>query len=277
MTGDPLREQLRRRASFLKEMGLDYGLARPGWQAGRDVPPSRPPSAVRPEGSAPTPSRRTAAAAGAVGPGSALPPDAGSRGPAAGTAEAGEALRLVRETLGDCRRCRLCERRTQIVFGVGSPSARIMFIGEGPGADEDAQGEPFVGRAGRLLTDIIQKGMGLRRADVYIANIVKCRPPENREPQPDEVEQCLPFLEGQIRAIAPEVIVGLGKTAVQALLGCPVQITKARGQWTDFKGIPLMPTFHPSYLLRNPSAKREVWLDIQEVLARLGLPVPRKP
>jgi DNA polymerase len=152
-----------------------------------------------------------------------------------------------------------------------------MFVGEGPGADEDRQGIPFVGRAGQLLTDIITKGMGLSRDDVYIANVVKCRPPKNREPQPDEVETCLPFLEAQIEAIHPEVIVALGKSAVQALLSTPVQITKFRGQWTNFHGIDLMPTFHPSYLLRNPSAKRDVWQDIQQVMARLGIALPQRP
>jgi DNA polymerase len=131
-----------------------------------------------------------------------------------------------------------------------------------------------VGRAGQLLTDIIQKGMGLKRSDVYIANVVKCRPPENRKPLPDEIAACLPFLEAQIAAVSPEVIVALGATALEALLGRQAPITRVRGQWMEWRGVPLMPTFHPSYLLRNPAAKREVWLDIQAVMARLGLPPP---
>lgn len=152
-----------------------------------------------------------------------------------------------------------------------------MFVGEGPGADEDRSGEPFVGRAGQLLTDIITKGMGLSRAQVYIANVVKCRPPENRTPLPDEAATCLPFLEAQISAIGPEVIVALGATACTHLLGVQVQITKFRGTWSNFRGIPLMPTFHPSYLLRNPpGARRKVWEDVQQVLLRLGLPIPGK-
>jgi DNA polymerase len=191
-----------------------------------------------------------------------------------GAGEAPSDLESIRTGMGDCRRCKLCEKRNTIVFGVGDPRARLMFIGEGPGADEDAQGIPFVGRAGRLLTDIITKGMGIRREDVYIANIVKCRPPENRNPEPDEVAACLPFLEAQIRAVAPEVIVTLGRVPLNSLLGYAGPMGKARGIWTDYQGIPLMPTFHPSYLLRNPAAKRDVWDDIQQVMARLGLKAP---
>jgi DNA polymerase len=182
----------------------------------------------------------------------------------------------IRAHIGDCRLCRLCERRTRVVFGAGNPRARLLFVGEGPGAEEDAQGVPFVGRAGQLLTDIITKGMGLRREDVYIANVVKCRPPENRTPQPDEMAACMPFLEAQIACIRPEVIVALGATAVQGLLGEKVAITRFRGVWRNFRGIPLMPTYHPSYLLRNPAAKGDVWKDVREVMTRLGLPLPAK-
>lgn len=185
-------------------------------------------------------------------------------------------LETIRIGMGDCRLCRLCEKRTQIVFGAGSPRARLLFVGEGPGAEEDEKGIPFVGRAGQLLTEIITRGMGLRREDVYIANVVKCRPPENRAPQPDEMAACMPFLEAQIACIRPEVIVTLGATAVQGLLGEKVAITRFRGQWRNYKGIPLMPTYHPSYLLRNPSSKGEVWKDIQQVMVRLGLPLPGK-
>jgi uracil-DNA glycosylase family 4 len=182
----------------------------------------------------------------------------------------------LREVLGDCRRCKLCRGRTNIVFGVGDPSARLMFVGEGPGEDEDLKGEPFVGKAGALLTDIITKGMGLRREDVYIANVVKCRPPENRDPEPDEIVACEPFLRRQIEIVRPEVLVSLGKFATQALLGDRTPISRRRGQWHEYAGTPLMPTFHPAYLLRNPSDKRLVWQDIQLVMARLGIPVPPK-
>ena len=154
--------------------------------------------------------------------------------------------------------------RTHLVFGVGNPQAKLMFVGEGPGRDEDLQGEPFVGRAGQLLTDIITKGMGLKREDVYIANVVKCRPPENRNPEPDEVAACEPFLKKQIDLIRPKIIVGLGKFAVQTLLQSKVPITKVRGNWHSYHGIKLMPTFHPAYLLRNPADKKLVWEDIKE-------------
>ncbi|MDH3443303.1 MAG: uracil-DNA glycosylase [Deltaproteobacteria bacterium] len=178
-------------------------------------------------------------------------------------------LEELRAAIGDCQRCKLCSGRTHLVFGVGNPNARLMFVGEGPGRDEDLQGEPFVGRAGQLLTDIITKGMGLRREDVYIANVVKCRPPENRNPEPDEVAACEPFLKKQIELIRPEVIVGLGKFAVQTLLQSKVPISKLRGQWHSYHGIKLMPTFHPAYLLRNPGDKKLVWEDIKEVIEAL--------
>jgi uracil-DNA glycosylase family 4 len=176
----------------------------------------------------------------------------------------------IRETIGDCRRCRLHEHRTNIVFGVGSPRAQLVFIGEGPGRDEDIQGEPFVGRAGKLLTQMIE-AMGLRREDVYICNVVKCRPPENRTPEKDEMATCSQFLFRQLDVIRPKAIVCLGAVAVQALLGAGTGITKTRGQWFDFRGARLMPTYHPAYLLRNPAAKTEVWKDLQQVMAFLGL------
>ncbi len=193
--------------------------------------------------------------------------------PAAATG--GTALAAVREQLGDCRRCKLCERRTQIVFGVGNPGAALMFIGEGPGEEEDRQGEPFVGRAGQLLTEIITKGMGLRRSDVYIANVVKCRPPGNRNPEPDEIAACQPFLLAQIDTVDPKVVVALGKFAAQMLLETATPISKLRGRWFSFRGRRLMPTFHPSYLLRNPADKKLVWEDIQAVMQELGLPLPK--
>lgn len=183
-------------------------------------------------------------------------------------------LKIIQDDLGDCRRCKLWTGRTNIVFGVGNPHAEIVFVGEGPGADEDMQGEPFVGKAGQLLTQMI-KAMGFNRDEVYICNVVKCRPPNNREPEPDEVAACSTFLEQQIQAVKPKVIVGLGRTAVQALMRSKISITKVRGTWQDYDGIPLMPTFHPSYLLRDPTQKRPAWEDLKSVLHKLGRPVPQ--
>jgi len=179
-------------------------------------------------------------------------------------------LTEIRDDLGDCRRCKLHTGRTNIVFGVGNPDARLMFVGEGPGADEDEQGEPFVGRAGQLLTQIV-KAMGLAREDVYIANVVKCRPPGNRNPEPDEIEACSPFLQAQIASIRPTVIVALGKFAAQTLLQTETPISRLRGQFHDLGGVAVMPTFHPSYLLRNPAAKRDVWEDMKLVMQRLSI------
>ena len=179
----------------------------------------------------------------------------------------------LRADIGDCRRCKLAPHRTHLVFGVGNPHARVAFVGEAPGADEDARGEPFVGRAGQLLTEIITKGMRLRRDDVYICNVIKCRPPGNRNPEPDEVASCEPFLQRQLATIGPEVVVALGKFAAQTLLRSKTPITQLRGRWFDYQGIMLMPTFHPAYLLRNPGDKRLVWEDIQKVMRVLGLPI----
>ena len=180
-----------------------------------------------------------------------------------------KSLEELRAAIGDCRLCKLRSGRTNLVFGVGNPKAELMFVGEGPGRDEDLQGEPFVGRAGQLLTDIITKGMGMKREDVYIANVVKCRPPENRNPEPDEVAACEPFLKKQIDVVQPRVIVGLGKFAVQTLLQSKIPITKLRGKWHSYHGIKLMPTFHPAYLLRNPADKKLVWEDIKKVIQEL--------
>jgi DNA polymerase len=179
-------------------------------------------------------------------------------------------LESVRDELGECTRCKLHKGRRNIVFGVGNPRARLMFVGEAPGEDEDLQGFPFVGRAGQLLTKMIE-AMGLRREDVYICNTVKCRPPNNRNPEPDELESCEPFLKGQLAAVRPEAIVTLGKFAAQSLLREATPITRLRGQWREYQGIPLMPTFHPAYLLRSPQEKGKVWADLQEVMKKLGL------
>jgi len=179
-------------------------------------------------------------------------------------------LDAVRLELGDCRRCGLCAGRQKIVFGDGNPSASILFVGEGPGEQEDLTGLPFVGRAGELLTQMIEKGMGLRRSDVYICNIVKCRPPGNRNPLPPEVSACRPFLDGQIEAVAPKVIVTLGKPAASLLLDREVSITRLRGTWQEYRGIPLMPTLHPAYVLRQytPENRRAVWQDLKAALER---------
>jgi DNA polymerase len=176
-----------------------------------------------------------------------------------------EALRAIREDIGDCTRCKLHTLgRTQVVFGVGNADADLMFVGEAPGADEDVQGIPFVGRAGQLLTKIIE-AIGLTRDEVYIANIIKCRPPQNRNPEPDEVATCEPFLFRQIDIIKPKIIVALGKYAAQTLLRTEMPISRLRGQQFDYRGATLIPTFHPAYLLRNPSSKREVWEDMKLV------------
>jgi DNA polymerase len=184
-----------------------------------------------------------------------------------------ESLAALRDHIGDCRRCKLSAGRTNLVFGVGNPAAEIMFVGEGPGRDEDLQGEPFVGRAGQLLTQIITKGMKLQRSDVYIANVIKCRPPNNRNPEPDEITSCLPFLARQVELIQPRVIVALGTFAAHTLLGLRTPITRLRGVWHEYRGVKVMPTFHPAYLLRNPGDKKLVWADIKKVMRELGLPI----
>jgi uracil-DNA glycosylase len=205
-----------------------------------------------------------------------------------GTADPVAALKLIREDLGDCTRCKLHQQgRKQIVFGVGNPRAELMFVGEGPGADEDAQGEPFVGRAGQLLNNMI-KAMGLRREDVYIANIVKCRPPGNRTPERDECETCSPFLMRQIALIKPRVIVALGAVAAKNLLAVNASMSELRGRFYDFKppgvrsrdaswqGARLAVTYHPAFLLRDPRQKGEAWKDLQMVMKYLGIEPPRK-
>jgi uracil-DNA glycosylase family 4 len=190
----------------------------------------------------------------------------------------GNALDLDLESLAkkvsSCVTCRLCKTRKQTVFADGSPGARIMFVGEAPGADEDAQGVPFVGRAGQLLTRMIEDGMGLPRSSVYIANVLKCRPPDNRNPEPDEIAACRGYLESQIDLVKPEVLVALGKFAAHFLLETEEGITRLRGKWGSYRGIPVMPTLHPSYLLRQPAQKKEAWADLLAVLARLGIEAP---
>ncbi len=188
--------------------------------------------------------------------------------------DASSALRLIREDIGDCTRCPLHKQgRKQIVFGVGNPCAALMFIGEAPGADEDQQGEPFVGRAGQLLNNMI-KAMGLRREDIYIANIIKCRPPGNRTPERVECETCSPFLMRQIEAIKPKAIVALGAVAAKTLLAINAPMSELRGRWYDFRGTKLAVTYHPAFLLRDPRQKKETWKDLQMVMKDLGLTIP---
>jgi DNA polymerase len=228
----------------------------------------------------------SSALAGATQPGRAIseaadarrPGDASSPGSGYSTSGKGcgsEALLAIRRDLGECARCKLAGGRTHLVFGVGNPRAELMFVGEGPGADEDRQGEPFVGKAGQLLTKMIE-AMGFRREDVYIANVVKCRPPGNRNPEPDEIAACEPFLRAQITAISPKVIVALGKFAAQTLMRDPTPITKLRGRWSSYGGVKLMPTFHPAYLLRSPEEKKRAWEDLQLVMKELGRSLPRR-
>jgi uracil-DNA glycosylase len=186
-----------------------------------------------------------------------------------------DTLLKIREDIGDCTRCKLHKGRNKIVFGDGNPKARLVFIGEGPGADEDKTGLPFVGRAGKLLTQMIE-AMGLQRQDVYICNVVKCRPPENRKPEDDEVSTCSPFLLRQLDVIVPKVLVCLGAVAAQTLLETNRGISQFRGEWLEWRGHKLMATYHPAYLLRNPAAKSEVWKDLQKVMAELGLQTPKR-
>ena len=224
------------------------------------------------------------AAPAVAAPWSTAAPAAAAPAPAAEPASAkprtGQAgLQILRDEIGDCQRCKLAPSRTNLVYGVGNPDADLVFVGEAPGADEDAQGEPFVGKAGQLLTKMIE-AMGYSRSDVYICNVLKCRPPGNRNPEPDEVASCEPFLKRQLAAIRPRMIVALGKFAAQCLLRDDTPITRMRGGFRSYEGIPLMPTLHPAYLLRDPSKKKLAWEDLKAVnaaLARVGVHPPRPP
>ena len=200
----------------------------------------------------------------------ASPPDVSERPVRAEqTADPGLALQAIRDDLGECTRCRLHEGRTHLVYGTGNPSARLMFVGEAPGQDEDEQGLPFVGRAGQLLTKMIES-MGFRRDDVYIANVIKCRPPGNRPPKPDEVATCEPFMRRQIASINPEIVCALGSFASQAVLRRPDKISMIRGRFFLVDGVKILPTYHPAYLLRSPGEKRVVWEDLQKIMAVLN-------
>jgi len=250
MALDPkLKEHIAARVRYYRDLGI-FDLYR------REVLVTQPPSAAQDEA-------RVGRAFSPASAGSAAEDPA-------------ELLRMIREDLGDCTRCVLHKQgRKQIVFGVGNPHADLMFVGEGPGADEDEQGEPFVGRAGQLLNKMIA-AMGLRRDDVYIANVVKCRPPGNRTPEREECDTCSPFLMRQIDAIAPKVIVALGAVAAKNLLGLNDSMASLRGRVYDFRGSKLIVTYHPAYLLRDPRQKGEAWKDLQIAMRELDLPVPQK-
>jgi DNA polymerase len=255
------REQLEEHLAFLTELGVDGMRIEPEWRS--RVEPDAPAVPADLSEASPKPDPSAVAMPNADLPSVAL---AKENAPATMFTSQADALLAVKTEIGpDCSRCKLHRLgRRQVVFGVGNPNADLMFVGEAPGADEDVQGEPFVGRAGQLLTKIIE-AIDLRREDVYIANVIKCRPPQNRNPEPDEVEQCEPFLFRQIDIIKPKVIVALGKFAAQSLLRTTEPITRIRGREYTYRDAILMPTYHPAYLLRNPSAKREVWIDMQRV------------
>jgi DNA polymerase len=251
------KDQLIEHLEFARELGVT-GIARdaalrrrPGETPRAATPDAGPAAAVDPDPAAAMSSHTAAVVV-----------------PATFVSAKDDALAVIRADLGDCTRCTLHTGRTNIVFGVGNAGSPLMFVGEGPGADEDQQGLPFVGRAGQLLSQII-KAMGFERDAVYIANIVKCRPPGNRTPEPDEIAACQPFLRRQIETIKPQIIVALGSTATQALLGTTQPISRLRGRFHQVDDVRVMPTFHPSYLLRNPSAKREVWEDMKLVMKAL--------
>ena len=264
-------EELRRHLAWLADAGI------------RELPPPSPApcaEAPRPADTAP-PAPAVQGSSGEHAVAEALPspavPARAAPGPYALTDRGcgSEALLEVRQDVGECTRCKLSGGRRNLVFGVGNPSAELVFVGEGPGEDEDRQGEPFVGRAGQLLTKMIE-AMGYRREDVYIANVVKCRPPGNRNPEPDEIEACEPFLRAQLAALRPKVIVALGKFAAQTLLRETAPISRLRGRWFEYGGVRLMPTFHPAYLLRSPAEKGKAWEDLQLVMKELGKTPPRR-
>ena len=261
MALDPkLRDALATRIRYYRDLGIHDFYRRAGV--------AQPPSAVEEEAGVtqPLPSVPVVTADDMFAP---TRPEAGAQDPA-------EALRIIRQDLGDCTRCVLHKQgRKQIVFGVGNPQAELMFVGEGPGADEDEQGEPFVGRAGQLLNKMIT-AMGLRREDVYIANVVKCRPPGNRTPEREECDTCSPFLMRQIDVIGPKIIVALGAVAAKNLLGLNDSMASLRGRVYDFRGSRLIVTYHPAFLLRDPRQKGEAWKDLQIAMRELGLPVSKK-
>jgi uracil-DNA glycosylase len=273
-----LKRILTERIRYYNELGIyDFYRREPARAniSAMEEPPLATTPEIRPEGREPMSQRSKAAVAVPVATEEDLFEVANPK-PESGVSDPAQALRLIREDLGDCTRCRLSKQgRKQIVFGVGNPKAELMFIGEAPGADEDQQGEPFVGRAGQLLNNMI-KAMGLRREDIYIANIIKCRPPGNRTPERDECDTCSPFLMRQIAAITPKAIVALGAVAAKTLLAINAPMSEFRGRWFDFRGTKLAVTYHPAFLLRDPRQKKEAWKDLQMVMKELGMAIPAK-
>jgi DNA polymerase len=271
-----LEEKFRKRLAFYQDIGIEL------FYCDRFPQQQQRPASVTEESTLPKPVQKTQSAKQAA-PTPVVPPKLNvlPRSSDVSLFEsmnkiAGDSLPRIFTDIGDCTRCKLHRGRNKLVFGDGNPKAELVFVGEGPGRDEDMQGLPFVGRAGKLLTQMIE-AMGLQRKDVYICNVVKCRPPENRTPEKDEVETCSPFLLRQLDAIAPKVIVCLGSVAAQTLLETNRGISHFRGEWRDFRGTKLMATYHPAYLLRNPAAKGEVWKDLQKVMAVLGLQLKKGP
>jgi uracil-DNA glycosylase family 4 len=283
-TPDSLRRKIEERLQYHQDLGMRlFYRDRRGTKSSPSIPePShtvsapivsqeeislrKPASQTRPE--------KLAASASASFIGNILPPSGVSLFTSIEKVK-DDSLPKIRDDIGECTRCKLHKGRNKIVFGDGNPKAQLVFVGEAPGADEDKTGIPFVGRAGKLLTQMIE-AMGLQRQDVYICNVVKCRPPENRKPEDDEVSTCSPYLLRQLDAIAPKVLVCLGAVAAQTLLETNRGISQFRGEWLDWRGHKLMATYHPAYLLRNPAAKSEVWKDLQKVMAELGLQPPKR-
>lgn len=265
-----MNDDVRQELAWLRELGythLDLGTA------SELLPVAEVPAAETRGSRTRTPvveSRTASRPEGAPSTGESQPASGAGGAPSTGAIVATPSLAELAVLAAPCTRCRLAGTRTQVVFGTGNPDADLMFIGEAPGHDEDIQGEPFVGRAGQLLTDII-KAMKMTRDDVYIANVIKCRPPGNRNPEGDELEACRPYIRKQLELIRPKVIVTLGRFALQSLTGRGYAISSVRGQWLEAEGIKVMPTYHPAYLLRTPSAKKEVWADMKQVMAELGL------
>ncbi|MFQ5329531.1 MAG: uracil-DNA glycosylase [Thermodesulfobacteriota bacterium] len=259
-----LKGETIKRLSYLMDMGIDF-LPRP--QNGRE--------SVSTKCDSPAPSGVKMTESHLPSTGRVIEPinaDTPGTAPSSRAGRASGSLKAIREELGECTRCRLSADRNRIVFGVGNPDADIVFVGEGPGRDEDLKGEPFVGRAGQLLTKIIE-AMGLTRDDVYICNVVKCRPPNNRNPEPAEIAACRPFLEKQLDAIEPRFIVALGGHAAHTLLNTETRISELRGHFHHYRAnIRVMPTFHPAYLLRYASKKKETWEDMQQIMKELNLP-----
>lgn len=254
---DTARQRLRNWLDFYEELGLTPLYRRQGTRAPESGTPGPAPSPAPPLAAPAQPKVSPPVAVVALAPTLSL------FGEAPGRVE-DDTLDRIQANLGDCQRCKLARHRTNIVFGVGNSKAQLVFVGEAPGADEDAQGEPFVGRAGQLLNHWIES-LGLKREDVYICNVIKCRPPGNRSPEKDEIDTCSPFLLRQLDAIRPRLICCLGSVALQTLLGKSVAITRARGQFLDYRGTKLFATFHPAYLLRNPNANREVQEDLRRI------------